>query len=343
MASLVYGLGHSLQRAVQPLVVMGDDVLSTTRGVGHVVGVLRTASGVEHLLRRLCATRVLVEHHLRVNRQPARGLIEERVRGPAAVRTGKPLAYFVLELLPAVERADWPTWSGDDLQEVDWAGPELASAMDESAARLPPPEIPSPSLWVFGRVWRLVPCAVAAARVSVVLGTRTLVPEGRPEAVSSLAQEWLREAERYVAERASALAARAAEGTEVTVTRLREAEARLAADGFLQFRDLLFVEGQPALVGCVLAPHYNESLGRETNRDVAVAVELGTLPPGVGRLVALERCGSGRWERAALPRGICPGRNQPKAIPDSPALTLVNYLRWAARNIATSNRFQEFD
>lgn len=63
---LSYLFGQAIQR-LQPLVFLDDGVyVKTLQGRGSVT--LETALGIEHLLKRLCSDRTLVEHFRRHNR-----------------------------------------------------------------------------------------------------------------------------------------------------------------------------------------------------------------------------------------------------------------------------------
>lgn len=342
---LAYELGERLQKALQPFVVFGDNVLAKTVGPGAGVGVLRTAAGVEHKLRRLCSRRVLQEHQARAGRAAVQELVSKKFRELTALDLGDPLVYFLWELLPAVQ--GYPN-SSQALVSSGAAAlpPDIAAALEGIAESLPEPEIPAPSLWVLGRVWPLVPGAPVRGAMNILVYGQSMVLAGKPVAVQSLREQWLKSAMRHVNERTSELAAAVTKKPEAMLREASEARERLARDGFVQYGDYIYIDGHPPRVGHILPPHYNRSLGRETNRDVALALELRVppSPPGADGLSAVQRNGAGRWETVALPHSrVCPGRNPPAPIPDAPGRTFVNYLTWAAIRCATNGRFHEWD
>lgn len=335
---LSFPYGQAMQR-LQPLVLVGEDVYVKTRQE-RGGATLVTALGVEHPLRRLCSARTLVEHHQRLNWRACRELLHAACARQNASACTDPLGYFLTYLVPAFVARDW-TESRLSVAPVSGVmPPDVSAAMEELARHCPFPPVPCPSLWVLGRVWYLAATAPRPGCVHVQYDGTTLGLTGEFMAVKALESTWYEHMHGFVVEAAAPLLQRGKPQSDVVT--LRSAQHEVARAGVLQCSDLLFIAGTPPRLGYVLPPHYNRSLHRQSNNDLAMAAPL-TLPPTIGGLEAYQRDAAGRWGPARLPHGLCLGPAPVSRMQDAPGLALAAYLRWAAWRVASNSRFHELD
>jgi hypothetical protein len=318
--------------------VVGDDVFAPTR-IGPASVCVNGARGQRVPMRRLCSVRTLWEHSDRQNRDE---LIAEcsaaLVRGRAEASTD-PLCYWHNSLLPAIQIRDGLL--DNTALSTATVQSDPAFELANMAASMPLARIPAPSLWVDGRAYVLSKDPSGSLRCTVRTNDEVYFVTNESIAVAQLVQQWQKQVERFAGDKARDFLSRSGPGNDQT--HIEVLRRQLEQTGFLQFGDFLFLRGNPPLVGYILPPHYNRSLGRQSNRDLAMTAPL-ELPPRVRGLVVYELT-RGVWARAQLPRSLCLGQppNNPGDLKDSPGLLLLAHLRWAANRISTNGRFNEFD
>lgn len=335
-----YVFDPDMQR-LQPLVLLRDDVYVKTRQETGSAALV-TALGIEHPLRRLCSARTLVEHYHRGNRQKFHQILQEELEKHNAASCTDPLAYFLEHLAPAFLERDW----NEDYRLTgqpanDTTLPDLSAEVSEIVDDFPVPQLPTPSLWVLGRVWLLTGTTpTVSGRVYVRFNGTTLSLTGEYMPVRTLESEWRTGVQQYISDAAVQLAQKTQPGSDSTG--LVKAKAGLSRTGFLQVGDLLFIAGQPPRLGHVIPSHYNRTLGRQSARDLAVTAPL-VLPPTISDLRVYYQQSSGGWKVLQLPYGLCLGPGPSGRFQDAPGLAVAAYLRWAAVRIAGNGRFHESD
>ncbi len=334
----------TLQR-LEPLFVRDGEIFVKTRQ-DHGEATLVTAQGVAHPLRRLCTARTWQQHMLRLNRPLLREqLAQERAQRSPSGETGA-LRYFVEYLAPSFQARDWDEGYRDEAAPASaptQAAPEPGDWAAEIAAlveNVPLPEVPSPSFWLFGRVWGLAARATAPTALHVRFGQEILGLTGDYVLAQKLETQWKQRCQALVATLAQRLVDRAQTGP--VPPHLQQALDEIARCGAYEHGDLLFLSGRPPRLGHVLPSHYNRILGRQTNRDLAV-VALLQLPPSISHPTVYQRNCAGRWEPCPLPNGLCLGGGPPEDRPTTPGLALAAYLRWAALRIAANGKFHASD
>jgi hypothetical protein len=325
---------------LQPLFFLGSDVFALTRGRSDSAAFV-TAQGVVHPLRRLCPGRTVVEHGSRLNLAEARRILRAELARHAAIGCSDGLRFFVEQLLPTFCKRDWSEDARLDVPaEQQPPATELAEQLDAFARAMPTPETPSPSYWVFGRVWLLRPAAAVAGREHVLWEGSTLGISGDYSLARTLESQWFARVQAFASESARRLADR--------MPGLKDSAALVAArdeldrNGSFQRGDLLFLAGDPPRIGHVLPPHYNRVLGRESRRDLAMTAAL-TFPPTIGVPAVYHSTAPGRWRLFTLPHGLCLGGGPPGDRPEMPGVALMAYLRWAALRIAANGVFHAND
>jgi hypothetical protein len=323
----------------QPLVFLGGEVFAKTRqppGAATLVSAL----GVEHPLRSLGPAREMSGRHLRLNREEVHRLFLSEIAARQRLHGDtETLRYFVEYLAPAVSARDWAENPGAGPPAPQGPQPEDWSAgIGDVLDRTPVPEVPSPSLWMLGRAWLLGPQPPRPGHLCVRRGDAVFGVTGEYHLVRTLEQQWRAAAHKHLAESARGLAAAGPSEGEA----LRAARAELARSGCVERADLLYVPGPPPLLGHRLPAHYNRVLGRQCERDLAVALRLA-LPPQVSGLQLLLRGPGGRWEPYTPPHGLCLGDGPPDGRPETPGLAVAAYLRWAALRLAANGQFHAGD
>lgn len=326
---------------LQPVVLL-DGVALVPGGPGNGPALL-TPGGARLPLRPYCPVATVASHCRRLH-SPELLAAATAIDPQAAQDDAHALAAFLDVLAPAFER-----WT-EKCRPADWPPAGIAPAPAAPAPELPPelaravpdPELPQPSLLVFGRYWLLAPGG-GPPKMRVVDKNRTLAVTGRHVAARDLAAQWAD----------TSLTALRTELRRRTKPLLPESPEFAAA--LEQFRkakavergDLVLISGRPPLVGHILPDHYNVSVGRQCDRSLAVCSPL--TPPGVaapdrGALSILMRAGAG-WKAAPLGRGLCLGPGpEAAAWANAPRpLASLLFLRFAAIRFAGNGRFHERD
>lgn len=302
-----------------------------------------TAQGRAHALRRLCSRRALDEQVIRRNIGAVGRLIRSRLARTRTENCRDDLRYFVDGLLPAFQGRDWSEHFDIDATREAAKPPcagGLAGAVDAVSPALPAPVLPTPSLLLLGRVWRLATVQGAARGDHVCYGGKKLVPSHNPVSVGRINRLWREAADAFAAQAVARLAEAAGDaGPCPAVAAARE---EIVRTGCLERGDLLFLPGPPPRVGHVVPPHYNRVLGRHSERNLAMTVAL-TRPPRLATPEVFVRNDQGQWCRFYLPNGLCLGNGPPGLRPEDPGLALLAYLRWAALRIAGNGAFHSND
>jgi hypothetical protein len=325
-------------QAQQPLVVINGNVLAKT-GSSLAVAVLETAAGVRHPLSVVGTSDAIWRMAIRASLPAIEAiLLQDLPRQVAELRTDS-LAYFADYLVPAFLHREYSEDcyasqpSAARPREIDWTT-EVAHV----ARTIPKPEMEQPSLWILGRVWLLRQGDGSKNCWRVHADNTSYSLTGDFSFVSTLAARWRQQVARYVAYVAAELASQVGELESVA-----QARQELAECGSVERGDLVFVAGAPPYLAHVVPQHYNRTLSRVVNRDLAVAAPF-TLPPNLNRssFAVFQRRGR-EWRATTLPHGLCLGPDPPAYEQDSPGIALAALLRWAAQRISANGIFHSSD
>ena len=316
---------NSLLHSV-PLAVLDGELYAATSG-GGAGAVLIMPSGAEHPMRRLASQRVLAEHAARINRQT----LEETYRGQMAWRRDAQGADAVRYFTVWATRA-WD-WLKPHTLEIRGGRGREADDVDAVLDGAPLPLLPSPALCLLGRFWPLREADGGGVRVR--FRDSLLSMTGNCRTVAELAAEWTAGASEYL----SAADNRAATTTEEEDEdqALRAARRKFASEHVLQSGDLVLIGGDITWLAHVLREHYNLSLRRQVERNVAIAARLrspAAIPPDSE--LAVFALNAGKWALVRRPRGMCLGGGERPT-------NLAPFLRWAANRVADNGLFHEHD
>jgi len=339
-------LGFTLEE-LQPLLFLWDDVyIKTKRPVGQVV--LVTASRVEHRMIRFCSIRNLADHHKRVIRPFLIRKLQQEIEQRKRILCIDPFYYFLHYLVPLSRELALST--EPSMTQTDHADQhDLPSRISGLVDQTPLPKPPNPSLWLLGRFWYLDDLKSLAGRMHVRFGKRTLGLTGEYSLVNTLQIEWQREVDLYLKDSAASINRETQEkDSENSDFFARNA---LSQKGWLQEGDLLYIDGNPPRLGHVIPAHYNRTLKRQSDRDLAVTATLEL--PQLYRKKNLRifqkkehprgTCRDGEWTPVTLPNGLCLGREPEGAMQSADWSSAAAYLRWAAVRIAGNGRFHGND
>ncbi len=337
---LTYPYDGTFQRQ-QPLVMLEDGTILAMTGTSPAVAVLQTAAGVQHGLGLLGQLESLWKvTSKRLVSQFESVLIQELPRRVAELRTDA-VAFFAY-LANAFEQRDFSEAPyatkplSSQASEIDWTS-EIAQAVRQ----IPRPQVPLPSLWMLGRVWQLRERGARNGCWHIHSGDRSFSLNGEFTFVATLAAQWQVQVARFVAEVAARLAAGIGECDDAC-----NARQELSQRGWIQRGDLILVSGNPPVLGHIIPVHYNRTLGRSVNRDLAITTPL-TLPlspkPSRSAFAIHERGSSGLWSLVCLPNGLCLGGDPPSYPQESAGVGLAALLRWAAQILASNGIFHSSD
>jgi hypothetical protein len=345
--SFVFPTEGALQ-SLQPLLLIDGRFCVAGPGGGASGVALVSALGVVHPYRVLCDARVVLAHAARINVD----LIRERLQGECTAKRSlsamDPLMFFIDVIVPGLAERD----VGGGFRYGGSSGgsgggmrvPSAPSVDLEDALRgAPVPVLLSPSLWVLGRAWRLVRATAIPPSVHVTCGADLLTMTGEYSNLKKLRQEWDGAVSDYCDSVASVLCA---EKVTASPVRLEVAQRALTMSGVFSNGDILYIGSRPARVGYVVPAHYNHTLGRRADRDLALTAPLD-FPPAIPQnsdLLIYQRGQSNRWE--PMPRSVCLGVSP--SVPVGGGLTaagvnLLAFLRFGAVRIAANGRFHEHD
>lgn len=316
-----------------PLIVLGDLLFSKTRGSQGVASLI-SPSGAAHRLRLLGSVQMLFDHHRIVSREALKHRASQHISTKWAQESSDPVVYFVRYLVPTFHSRDWAIDAIQLPAEVDQDDPVFA--LDTALRDAPMPLVPSPSLWLEDRIWRLRVSDGEPTGTHIVIGDIALTPQRPFLRVSSLYNEWLNRFD-------TAIENRIRQDHSSQNIDVPSARRNLAENGHLRFGDLLLVGGNPPMIGHILPDHFNHTFFCQVRRDVAFVAPF-TLPPKRGPLSVYRLDDRRGWRPADLNRGLCLGPQPPDGLSESPGLALLAYLRWAAIRVAFGNeRFHEHD
>jgi hypothetical protein len=253
------------------------------------------------------------------------------------------LEYFVNDFWP--ERVRWVLGQQCSEAAVDNV-PVRTSRFDSIATfheQLPSPEFPIPSLWLFGRAWLLKreandsPEGPSGFRVVTCEGNLTLT--GEYVLVRNVAANWETQIRSYVdSTTAQVLAMEQAVPTQELLT----AQSELRNSGYVCRGNFVFIDRDTPLIGCWLDKHYNQTLGRQCDRDVCVAARL-TMPPRRPDKLDVLELRSGRWSKCSLKKGLCTERGPSWVELATVGLSLAEFLFETANHYKKSRFFHEND
>jgi hypothetical protein len=317
---------------LQPLIFAGDELFART-GAGDGPAVLVTARGVRHTLRPIASRRVLLEHHLRLNRPIVANLLRRDLAGGPKIDLLRYFADLAVAFLERDWREDYPPEGGRQ--------PSLEPDRNNQAvaADAPFPALPAPSLWLLGRAWKLGPGRGREGRLHVLHRGDVLELTGESATVGSVRSAWEAEVRAFVRSEVGRVLSRESLTGPPELIRMR---AAVTQAGACQVGDLLFLDGTSPRLGHVIPPHHNRVLGRWVGGDLAVTAVL-TLPPQITAPAVYQWHGANRWMPYYPPHGLCLGGGPPPVRPESPGLALAAYLRWAAWRIASNGAFHSSD
>jgi hypothetical protein len=302
----------------------------TGRGVAHALRPLLPPGGFEARVAR--RNRIAVRLYFEAECRPARpaGHLDE-------------LRYFVESLLPSFSARD--CCANYPLDVIPSGSPPPASddpvAVIESLARvIPPAALPIPSVLMLGRFRALHVVKAAGAGYYIRHENLVLVPTGEEIPAALVELRWRVEARLRLSQKVAELNQR--DSDRPHGPDLARAQSEIDRQGFFQAGDLLFLPGKPPLVGHLIPPHRNRALRRDSFRDLAVVAPL-SLPPQIVHPRVYTRSTEGRWVPLSLRHGVCLGPGPPALRPETPGLSVLAYLRWAAARIAANGIFHAAD
>jgi hypothetical protein len=329
-------------QALQPLVLIGDDVFVKSPAASGAC-VLHTAAGVNHRLEALGRVQDIWKNALEPLLPSALAMLQEELPRRVTELATSPLAYFIDYLEPCfrdrdISEASYQSRpSAPKVKRIDWAV-EIAAA----AKRIPTPEFLSPAVWVCGRIWNLREESLRGGCWQIVRGQKCYGISGAFCLVGTLISNWRRELAKFVSGIAAEIASQIpVDGDPL----LRVASLQVEAEGFVERGDLLFLAGASPRLGHIIPVHYNRTLRRQVNRDLAMTAPLRLPPspyPNTAELTVYER-NARSWSPVSLPHGLCLGPASPSYTQDSPGVGLAAFLRWAAQRIAGNGAFHSSD
>jgi hypothetical protein len=335
---LNFPFDSALQRN-QPLFFLGDDVyVIGRRPEGPATFV--TALGVQHPLRRLSATRTLLERTETSNRATVSVWLQEEL-AKSAILEQDPFSYFVHTLAPAFAQRDWSeAHTGERPHSSQQPSADVYGAIAQAVVALPLPQLPSSAMCLLGRVWMLAGLPARDGAMAVYLGRHSLGLTGEYVLVRTMENDWHTQVKSFVKDAASSILKQHPKGA--MLAKVAEGRKQLSQTGCYQMGDLIYLDGKAPLLGHILPSHHNRVLGRQSIRDLAMVAPL-TLPPKLALPSVYTLTSQGRWQPFGLPHGLCLGASPPSHRPDSPGLALAAYLRWAACRIASNGIFHSKD
>lgn len=339
---LPFPFGDRFQ-ALQPLVFLANEVLIKSQAASTEC-VLRTAAGVTHPLGTLGRFDSIWRNALQGMLPSTQQFVSHELPRRVAELSTSPLAYFTEFLVPAFrerdfsEASDFSECSAPRPVRVDWT-----DAVVSAAKNIPAPEFVWPSVWVFGRVWKLHEQPIRKGCWQVITPKGRYALSGDFYLLNTLVANWHNAVSKYVSEVAARFAQQA--GSDTDYSALGAATRQLQVHGFVEYADLLFLPGSPPRLGHLIPAHYNRALQRQVNRDLAMTAPLTVPPtayPSKSLLTVCERRATG-WSAVSLPHGLCLGPDPPTYPQASPGVGLAAFLRWAAERIAENGVFHSSD
>lgn len=341
-AELSYPLDLNFQ-SVQPIFVLDNRFLILSSDQPPVA-MLETAAGGRHGLVEWGAIDTLCRAARDAVIPAAERLLAEALPRSLAALGTDPLAYVVDYLAGAFAKRDWSDQAYDpkplaaQLASVDWS-----VAVRRIAREIPVPKIEPPVMLLLGRAWKLDGHPYQPGCFQVFDSGRWIRLSGDYYLLGRLAADWQTRVREFISLAAEQLLAEA--GKLGATSSVSEARRELERTGFVERGELVFLEGQPPRLGHIVPRHYNRTLQRDVNRDLAVTSPLIMPPtayPSRSALCVYERVG-GKWRPAHLPHGLCLGDEAPRHAQDSPGIGLAAYLRWGAERIAENGAFHSSD
>ncbi len=338
---LEYPIDEAFQRQ-QPLVLLGEQLLAKTSS--PAAAILRTAAGVHHGLGPVATWISIGQAALRRSRSTVEAMLQNELPRQVALLRTDPLAYFIDYLVPTFRKREFSedAYSTVSTAHIEQADVDWTTELSAAAEGVPAPEFVQPSVLMLGRVWKLKPQPRREGCWQVDAASQCFGLSGDFILVRTLAAEWRTKVARHVTNVAAQLAqkVRQQDSQELVIAR-----NELAAQGFVERDDLLFLPGRAPRLGYVLPAHHNWTLRRDSVRDLAMTAPLALPPiayPSKSSLVVYQRV-KNEWKIVTLPHGLCWGPDPPQHPQDSPGVGLASFLRWAAVRIAGNGAFHSSD
>ncbi|MCX6620024.1 MAG: hypothetical protein NTY38_02885 [Acidobacteria bacterium] len=267
-----------------------------------------------------------------------------------AVAAIDPLVFFIDVLTPRIQSRDTGSEThtpGDASGGAVRSRPPSKAPIQIQAVleELPHPRLPSPSIWLLGRVWMLATTATPSNALHIRYQGESLAMTGEYLSVKALTEEWEDESSHYL----SAAASELCDGLpDAPSPRLVKAREQVLRAGVVTEGDLLFIASDPPRVGHLIPNHHNNTLGCRVNRDLALTAALHLPPQSLDKaeLAVYRRTTADHWVLQSLPHGLCLGSRpalESASAPVDAGVDLLAFLRFGAFRIAADGRFHEHD
>jgi hypothetical protein len=323
---------------LQPLFIAGSRLFVRSEAAGCQALVV-CPNGITIPLGELCSNEDFQRRHLRRSREWFRQSVEAAIAKRALGCLGL-LGLVVDVLLPGIRARDF----GTEFDTLGAASP-IRPAVDSREANvdynaIPPLELPATALNVYGRFWLLAEGVARRRQTHVWFGHRCLVPTGDYWSASTLSKQWQANLEAVAESIASKIMSAGTTAPESQAV-IRASQA-VREHGAFEEGDLVFINGQPPRLGCVIPAHQNQVVGAIGAKQYAITTTLRhPIPATVTDFQVYRRTAAHRWE--PFQHNLCLGERGHFYIEHSPALANWAHLRWAAERIAINGRFHVND
>jgi hypothetical protein len=324
----------------QPAVVIEGVFYIPSRQLQDDAPILMTATGNKMPMRRLAWCTELSERHFAISKlQLVERFRRDLERWVSQLLEGN--LRRVCQLFAAVARSEAGVREADfHLMHTDTCQLSLEEAVDQLLVVAPRPEIPSPTLGLRGRLWRLRSAGKGRSdtrgKLHLRFGDCTFDLHGDFTPTNQLLAKWNDKLQSLLHEKADELVSTLDHDESEEIVAAREA---VCNGGAYEQGDLLFVAGPPPYVARILPP-----LGGVPFGTVAVGVPVKT-PLRASPLSIFRRHGHrNSWKQCSPGRTLCTGPNMPQLAVDPTPIEVLGYLRACAIRFAENNgRFSEFE
>ncbi|MCA9063847.1 MAG: hypothetical protein KDA96_12330, partial [Planctomycetaceae bacterium] len=285
--ALTYPFDAAFQ-AQQPLVLMDGSVFAMT-GLHYSDVVLQTAARVRHSLTQIGTLANIWQTYCRRSRHEVEQFVLDALPGAVSNKRMDALAYFVTYLAPGFQRRDCDEDQGDFrpsgvVAKIDW-GEEVR----RGAASIPMPDVRQPALWMLGRSWNLAETKRTQPCWEIQCAGRVFTLTGDYSRIGQLTGSWRTAIVNHIDAIALKLAVAVGE-----LDGVAEVRGVWQKDGFIRSGDLLLIHGSPPTLAHVIPPHFNRTLSRQINGDLAVGAQFSfPLTNRSTGLFLLQKNGSG--------------------------------------------------
>jgi len=324
----------------QPAAVIEGVYYIPSKRIQGDAPILVTATGNKIPMRRLMQSNELSERHFATSKVQ----LVDRFRRHLEQRVSQLLegnVRRVCHLFAAVTRFEAGVHDGSfRLAGTDACQFPLEETVDQLLLVAPRPEIPSPTLNVRGRLWRLRTSRNSNSnmwgKLYIRLGDCTFDLHGDFMPTNQLLAKWNDKLQSLLNEKVNELASNLDHDESEEIVEARES---IRNGGAYEQGDLLFVAGPPPYVARILPP-----FGGVPSGTAAIGVPVKT-PLRASPLSIFRRNGErNSWKQYIPGRTVCTGPNMPQLGPDPTPIEVLGYLRACAIRFAENNgRFSEFD